>query len=213
MINELVEQIKNSKNKRKVYSNILAAFFTLVMVISLYSHWYSYSVAIKFYLRNSNDISFKVYYMINDGDGFSERNSVQADFKAGKHDVKILLPVKKLSKFRMGFSKNPGAINFSNLRVSGQKIRAIKDYTKFEYRNIDSRDYVDDGSLTIISSQDNPHIVINGKYEVDAGHNIRWFNLLGFTGCFYAILFAFFWLVLREKKKKVTHEKFYGNYR
>ena len=155
-------------------------------------------------------ITYKLYYTEDIKSDFSKNKYVSKQVKQGSKDVKIIIPADKLAKFKLDFGSHPGVVNISKLKLKGRVTVKLNDFVNYIYLNFDSTEVMADGSVTLISEQDNPVMMVNKMFNLYKGFDIDWLKLIALFSILYAFFYAFFMLILYEKKKK--QKEFYDYY-
>lgn len=195
---------------RNVISLVAAAIISLVMVGAGYKSWYAKNINVTFNSVNTRDATYTLYYVENAEDKFSSDKFVAKKVKVGKNDVKIILPIPHLAKIRLYLGSYPGVVNLSKFKINGMGSVKLDDFSENQYKNTDSEEIKDDGSITIVSDQNNPYMIIDKTFNIYAGYDINWVKLAAFFCTMFAIFYAFFMLALYKKKKK--KKEFYDYY-
>ena len=134
--------------------------------------WSVKEIKVRFNSESAKDIEYQIFYAGKPDKGFSEAESVKQMVKAGKRDVKIILPARKIFKFRIDPGRNPGKVVISNLALKGAKTLKLYDGNKFDYnKHIENKKIVDK-KITLVSNQNDPYIVYKEKFELKASRNI-----------------------------------------
>lgn len=195
---------------RSVISIVLALFIASALVGLSYKSWYSKNINISFNAVNTRNVTYKLWYAVDANDDFTEERSVTKYVKPGSTDVKIIIPANKLSKFRLDFGLQPGVVNISKLKINGHVTVKLNDFATYRFGNIDGSELKDDGSITVVSDQIDPYMLVNKVFNIYPGYDINWIKLSLFFGVIFVIFYAFFMLALYEKKKK--RKEFYDYY-
>ena len=195
---------------RNVISLVVAAIISLVMVGSGYKSWYAKNINVTFHSVNTREATYTLYYTEEAKDKFSSDKFVAKKVKIGKNDVKIILPISHLAKIRLYLGSYPGVVNLSKFKINGMGSVKLDDFSENQYKNTDSEEIKDDGSITIVSEQNNPYMIIDKTFNIYAGYDINWVKLIAFFCTMFAIFYVFFMLALYKKKKK--KKEFYDYY-
>ena len=195
---------------RSVISVVLALFIASALVGLSYKSWYSKNINVSFNAVNTRNVTYKLFYAVDANDDLVDERSVTKYVKTGATDVKIIIPANKLSKFRLDFGLQPGVVNISKLKINGHVKVKLDDFASYKVENIDGSELKDDGSITIVSDQVDPYMLVNKVFNIYPGYDIDWIKLSLFFGVIFVIFYAFFMLALYEKKKK--RKEFYDYY-
>lgn len=134
--------------------------------------WSVKNIQVKFHTEAAKDINYQIFYASKPDKSFSEAESVKKTVKAGKHDVKITLPARKIFKFRIDPGQNPGKVVLSDIRLEGRSTLNIDDGNKFIYQNHIDDKKIEGGTITLVSSRNDPYLVYKEKFELKAGREI-----------------------------------------
>ena len=187
---------------RNVISLVAATIIALGMVGAGYKSWYAKNINVSFNSVNTREATYKLYYAENAEDEFSSDKYITKKIKVGKNDVKIVLPISHLAKIRLHLGSNPGVVNLSKFKINGMRSVSLDDFSENQYKNTDGEEVKNDGSITIVSDQDNPYMIINKTFNIYAGYDINWGKLVAFFCTIFVIFYAFFMLALYKKQKK-----------
>ena len=180
----------------------MATLLSVGIAGSSYKSWYAENINISFNIVSTKNITCKVLYTENGADKFSPSKVASKTIKSGSNDVKIVIPASKLARFRLYFGDQPGLLNFSKLRINGDKVIKLDDFVSYEFNNMDSSEVVGDGSITLVSEQQNPYMYVNQVFNVKKGYDINFVKVGAFVLILFGLFFGFFMFALREKKKK-----------
>lgn len=196
------------------YRNVISLVMAFVLSVSIvggsHKHWMAENISLSFNSFNAKDITYKLYYTEDIKSDFSKNKYVSKRVKQGSKDVKIIIPADKLAKFKLDFGSHPGVVNISKLKLKGRVTIKLNDFVNYIYLNFDSTEVVADGSVTLVSEQDNPVMMVNKMFNLYKGFDINWLKLIALFSILYAFFYAFFMLILYEKKKK--RKEFYDYY-
>ena len=194
---------QNFKMKyRKTISLIAATLVSLMLVGGTYKSWCNKNINLSFKSTNIGNITYKLYYTTNAKEDFNSKKVVTASLKDGVHKVKMVIPTQNVAKIRLNISNRPGTINIAQLKLNGHASIDLSDFSSHEYRNIDEEEILPDGSMMLISEQENPYILIKSVFNLHEGYDIDFFKVLMFFGSIFLIVYIFFMFALFEKKKK-----------
>lgn len=195
---------------RNAISLVAATVIALGIVGASYKSWFAENINITFNSVNTRDAVYKLYYTVDAKDKFTAGKVVTKKVKVGNNDVKIIIKEPHLAKIRLYLGSYPGVINLSKFRINGMGSVKLDNFTDNEYKDADSVEVKGDGSVTIISEQNNPHMIIDKIFNIYAGYDINWVRLVSFFFSIFAIFYAFFMLALYRRKKK--KKEFYDYY-
>ena len=187
---------------RNIISLVAATLIALGVVGASYKSWYAKNINITFNSVNTRDTVYKLYYTVDAKDAFAADRFVTKKVKAGDNDVKMILKVPHLAKIRLYLGSYPGVVNLSKFKINGMGSVKLDNFADNEYKNADSVEVQGDGSVTIVSDQVNPYMIINKVFNIYIGYDINWVKLVSFFCSMFVIFYAFFMLALYRRKKK-----------
>ena len=190
-----------NKISRKHYIQCaLSVLLTGIILWFSASLWCSKIVSVSFVSHSERDMEYKLYYTQNYKDSFSSKRSVTKKIESGDQKIVLDLPIKKLAKFRLETSKNPGKFVLSDITLKGSK-KIELDGKKFNQKQIDKYD-VKDGEIIIVSKQKNPHIVYNEDLKLKAGISIDWCRFIIFAVLIFLFSYKFVQYLSKFKIEK-----------
>ena len=195
---------------RNIISFVAATLIALGVVGASYKSWFAKNINITFNSVNTREAVYKLYYAVDAKDEFAADKFVAKKVKVGNNDVKMILKVPHLAKIRLYLGSYPGVINISKFRINGMGSVKLNNFAENEYKNSDSVEVQNDGSVTIVSEQDDPQMIINKVFNIYIGYDINWIKLVSFFCSMFVIFYAFFMLALYRRKKK--KKEFYDYY-
>ena len=151
---------------------LLIGAITAGLMAIVADFWSVKNIQVKFHTEAAKDINYQIFYASKPDKSFSEAESVKKTVKAGKHDVKITLPARKIFKFRIDPGQNPGKVVLADIRLEGRSTLNIDDGNKFIYQNHIDDKKIEGGKITLVSSRNDPYIVYKDKFELKAGREI-----------------------------------------
>lgn len=187
---------------RKTISLVGALLIALMVVGGSYKSWCNQNINLSFNATNTEDVTYRLYYTTDVKENFSAKKSTAKSVKSGTHRVKIVIPAENVAKIRLNIGNRPGTVNISKLKLNGHASVDLSDFSDHEYINIDEEEILPDGSITLISEQDNPYIGIRTMFNMHKGYDLDLIKIGLFFGSVFLIFYAFFTLALYEKKKK-----------
>ena len=164
---------------------VIAAITSLLMILTI-NFWSVKEIKVQFNSEAAKDIEYQIFYASLPDKGFSEAESVKKTVEAGKQDVKIILPVKKIFKFRIDPGQNPGKVVLSDIRLKGQHTINIDDGNKFIYQNHIDDKKIEGRKISIVSNQSDPYIVYKEKFELEESRDVEFCVLV------ICLFFSFF---------------------
>lgn len=151
---------------------LLIGAITAGLMTIVADFWSVKNIQVKFHTEAAKDINYQIFYASKPDKSFSEAESVKKTVKAGKHDVKITLPARKIFKFRIDPGQNPGKVVLADIRLEGRGTLNIDDGNKFIYQNHIDDKKIEGGTITLVSSRNDPYLVYKEKFELKAGREI-----------------------------------------
>lgn len=189
------------KISRKHYIQCaLAVLFTGVALYFTSYLWMSKGILVSFHAQADNDIEYRVYYTDASKQQFSGVRSLRKNVKSGSSFVEIMLPVKKIVKFRLDFSNNPGKIEITDLRVSGSK-DVVLNGNKFNKHQIDSYE-VNGNKIILSSSKKDPYIPYKKELNLSGKNVIDWLNLIIISVFVFLLVYKFIQYLSEFKTEK-----------
>ncbi|MBQ8482106.1 MAG: hypothetical protein IJ532_06185 [Alphaproteobacteria bacterium] len=187
---------------RNIISVVAAFLIAAGIVGASYKSWFAKNINVTFHSVNTREASYKLCYAVEKDEKLSTDKCINKKVKIGKNDVKIILQEPHLSKIRLYLGSYPGVINLSKLRINGMGSVKLDNFAENKYENADSVEVKEDNSVTIISEQNNPYMIIDKTFNIYEGYDINWIKLVSFFCTIFVIFYAFFMLALYKKKKK-----------
>ena len=138
------------------------------------SFWYfpSNGIEVSFTSQAEKPIAYQVFYTTSDKRSFNRDEKVTRNVKAGKHRVKIMLPVEKILCFRLDLGQFPQKITISDLKVSGKTAVLMDKLSDFSFHQIDSSKQ-DGKFFQLISNQPDPYIIYKTPVNIEAKWQVK----------------------------------------
>ena len=157
-------------DKRKIVKFVF--IITLLLAMLAVCVWYKpvNTVNMKLSMKTTSNIeendAYKIYYLENDGDSYSEEQTSYCDVVAGRENkIKFSVPA-NASNIRLDVGMHEGTITISGivLQIGSQKYnvtdKELQNYISFD--GIESLE-IEDNSLSIIVNTDDPYVIWNLK--------------------------------------------------
>lgn len=207
MKSESNKEIKTEEKKiNKFFLNFVCGLIVaLIAVGASYSYWHDVNVRVTFYADSEKDIQYQVFYTEDNSARFNEEQSQRLDVPVGSDFIKIVVPAKKIGRFRLDTGVNPGKLTIKDLKISGDKVVKFNDYSKYKYINI--KEYIADegNSLTIVSDHPDPYIITSEELDIQPGDDYDLGKMLLIFGGSFVI--AFLLAMLLNRKSSPTEKK------
>ncbi len=101
---------------------------------------------------------YQIFYTVEREIWFDASHVVDVAGKEGMHKYNVVIPSDKVYRVRIDFGSEPGMVTIRNIYMNGVQQADLNDFDKYSYNKIDKKNKNNDGSLTIISSQEDPFI-------------------------------------------------------
>lgn len=187
---------------RNVISLTMAMLLSLGIVGATYKSWYAENINVSFHAVTNNTVTYKIFYTGSKTASFDNKKMVKKTVKGGINDVKVVLPIAKMAKFRLGLGNKSGVVNICKLKIHGDKVVELNDFADYEFNNMDSVEVLSDGSVTVVSEDGEPYMNINQTFEIYPGMDVDFVRVGAFVLILFGLFYGFFMFVLKEKKKK-----------
>ena len=175
-------------DKRKIVKFVF--IITLLLAMLAVCVWYKpvNTVNMKLSMKTTSNIeendAYKIYYLENDGDSYSEEQTSYCDVVAGRQNkIKFSVPA-NASNIRLDVGMHEGTITISGivLQIGNQKYnvtdKELQKYTSFD--GIESLE-IENNGLNIIVNSDDPYVIWNLKtYNLQniASKIVEMFNII-----------------------------------
>ena len=149
----------------------------LLMGLALFvtkSFWYfpSNGIEVSFTSQAEKPIAYQVFYTTSDKRSFNADEKATRSVKAGKHQVKIMLPVEKILRFRLDLGQFSQKVTISDLKVRGKTTVIMDKLSGFVLHQIDSSKQKGN-SFHFISNQPDPYIIYKTPVNIEAKRQVR----------------------------------------
>lgn len=175
-------------DKRKIVKFVF--IITLLLAMLAVCVWYKpvNTVNMKLSMKTTSNIeendAYKIYYLENDGDSYSEEQTSYCDVVAGRQNkIKFSVPA-NASNIRLDVGMHEGTITINGivLQIGNQKYnvtdKELQKYTSFD--GIESLE-IENNGLNIIVNSDDPYVIWNLKtYNLQniASKIVEMFNII-----------------------------------
>lgn len=165
-------QLRKEKMKKitKIISSIILTTIVLIITISI---WTQKEMFISFNQKTDIGIRYQIFYTLNEKEGFNETYSIRYYADPTESEIKILIPQKHISKFRMDYGEFPEKVTISNLKLVGDQIIELNNFDDFSYSPAVENKIIENDTLTIISNQKDPYMVYKNILDLNEGTFIR----------------------------------------
>lgn len=138
------------------------------------SFWYfpSNGIEVSFTSQAEKPIAYQVFYTTSDKRSFNADEKITQDVKPGKQQVKIMLPVEKILRFRLDLGQFPQKVTISDLKVSGKTTVIMDKLSGFMFHQIDSSKQ-DGQSFHFFSNQPDPYIIYKTPVNIETKRQVR----------------------------------------
>lgn len=180
-----------------------AVILTAAILAGTTSYWIEKGIFVSFNQETDSDIHYQVFFTRNEQEAFIKTESVAYTVSANMPEVKILLPEKHISKFRLDLGINPGQVVISNLKLIGNTTIELNDFNEFRYSpDVDDK-IIEGGKVTLISNKNDPYMVYNDTIDISEENFIDWTKamLIGALS-FFTGFFLLGFLFKKRKTKK-----------
>ncbi|MBP5698165.1 MAG: hypothetical protein J6W96_01385 [Alphaproteobacteria bacterium] len=116
-------------------------------------------VVISFITTTEKNFNYKVYYTEDNESEFDEEHSVTYPGQAGMNKYSIILPVKKIARFRLNFSDKAGKVTIRDIYMAGSQKADLSDFTKYEFYQVENVSLNADNSLSFVSNTTDPALL------------------------------------------------------
>ena len=184
-INTVVEQSKKLNycmSFRKGIITLLSGLITATLMYLCSIIYCKSHIEVIFTSQSDREIEYQVYYATEPGQRFDELQSVKKKSPSGKHFERVVLPIKKIARFRLDLGVRPGQVRVSDMALRGNNIQSL-NFDDFSFHNIDSK-RIEKNELTIVSEQNNPAIIYQKSLAMVPKQSVDW--------CMFFLLLCFF---------------------
>ena len=148
------------------------------------------NIQVLFQQKTESNILYQVFYTTPENSNFSQSQSVTYQAKSSETTVKIVLPVRKINKFRLDFGRYPQTVTISDLKLIGHKNISLNQFNNFNFHEIDEKKE-SSSQLTITSHQQDPYIVYKEPLNLKAGRSVHFQTAAFILLPLFTVLIAF----------------------
>ena len=132
----------------------------------------SNGIEVSFTSQAEKPIAYQVFYTTSDKRSFNADEKITQDVKPGKQQVKIMLPVEKILRFRLDLWQFPQKVTISDLKVSGKTTVIMDKLSGFMFHQIDSSKQ-DGKSFQLASNQPDPYIIYKTPVNIETKWQVK----------------------------------------
>ena len=154
---------------------ILLVFLTGLALFLTKGFWFCPSekaVRVSFTSQADRRVAYQVFYTTSQERSFNSEEKVTHDVEAGKQQVRILLPVEKILRFRLDLGQFPQEVTLSDLKVIGDKTVVMGKLSDFILHQIDSSKQ-DGKFFRLTSNQQDPYLIYKSPLNLSAKRQVR----------------------------------------
>lgn len=115
-------------------------------------------VVVSFTANLNKDIDFQVFYTDNEQADYAEETSVKQTATPGMNNYSIVLPAKRIYRFRLDFGEYPGNVMIKDIRLAGSQNVDFNDFSQFDTNQMENIVINEDGSLSFTSEEFDPYM-------------------------------------------------------
>ncbi|MBQ2884073.1 MAG: hypothetical protein IJE43_09950 [Alphaproteobacteria bacterium] len=105
-----------------------------------------------------NAFNYQIFYTIKDEVWYSPKYVISFSGQAGENTYKIKIPAEKVYRIRLDFDAENEEITVSNIYLSGDQNADLNNFNDYLFNDIAEKTINKDGSLTVITKEQDPHI-------------------------------------------------------
>ncbi|MBQ8482107.1 MAG: hypothetical protein IJ532_06190 [Alphaproteobacteria bacterium] len=180
----------------------LAVLLTLVVLWAASLSWLTRNIVVSFISDSVKNIEYQVFYTEDKKQSFNAEQSVRKNVNSGKQEVKIVLPVKKIVRFRLDFGHYPRKVTVERLKIKGNS-SVYPAFRDFSFNHIKKHKIKDD-MLIVEADSDDPFITYKRTLDLKAKWQIDW--------CLLIVLTIFPFLLFYKLIQYLTEYKVIKNY-
>lgn len=105
-----------------------------------------------------NAFNYQIFYTIKDEVWYSPKYVISFSGQAGENTYKIKIPAEKVYRIRLDFDAANEEITISNVYLSGDQEADLNNFKDYLFNDIAEKTINKDGSLTVITKEQDPHI-------------------------------------------------------
>ena len=104
------------------------------------------------------DFNYQVFYTVKNEIWYDPSHVVSVEGKAGENTYKVKIPATKVYRIRLDFDVKNEEIIVSNVYLSGGQEVDLNNFKDYLYNDIEEKTINPDGSLTVLTKVQDPHI-------------------------------------------------------
>ena len=104
------------------------------------------------------DFNYQVFYTVKNEIWYDPSHVVSVEGKAGENTYKVKIPATKVYRIRLDFDVKNEEITVSNVYLSGGQEVDLNNFKDYLYNDIEEKTINADGSLTVLTKVQDPHI-------------------------------------------------------
>lgn len=164
---------------------MLAILLTVAVLWGSSLSWLSRRIVVSFISNSVKNIEYQIFYTEDSKQSFNAEQSVRKIVKSGKREVEIVLPAKKIVRFRFDFGHYPQKVTIEKLKIRGSSSVRPK-FRDFSFNHIEKHK-IKDNMLIIEANNNDPFITYKKILDLNAKLQIDW--------CLFIVLTIFPFLV------------------
>ena len=154
-------------------------------------------------IEAESDFKARVFWTEDETQKIDGKLVVTQNVSKDASSIQIVIPTKKLYKFRFDFGQKPGKVIISDMKIRGNKT-IILDPTLFRtFHDVESHKVVDN-KLVIESEKKNPYMLYSQPINIFQGSVIDW--------CLFLILSCVYWFVFSKSLRYLGNFKILENH-
>ena len=194
---------KLMKLSDKAYiSCTLAMLLTIAVLWGSSLSWMSRHIVVSFISNSVKNIEYQIFYTEDKKQSFNSEQSVRKIVKSGTREVEIVLPVKKIVRFRFDFGHYPKKVTIERLKIRGNS-SVRPEFRDFSFNHIEKHK-IKGNKLIIETDSDDPFITYKKSLDLRARLQIDW--------CLFIVLSVFPFLLFYKLLQYLAEYKIIKNY-
>jgi hypothetical protein len=115
-------------------------------------------VYFNFTAQADKDFNYQVFYTVKDEIWYDPKHVVSVTGKAGEQTYKVAIPADKIYRVRLDFDVENEEVTVSNIYLTGEQEADLNNFKDYLFNDIAKKTINKDGSLTVITKEQDPHI-------------------------------------------------------
>ena len=115
-------------------------------------------VYFNFTAQADKDFNYQVFYTVKDEIWYDPKHVVSVTGKAGEQTYKVAIPADKIYRVRLDFDGENEEVTVSNIYLTGEQEADLNNFKDYLFNDIAKKTINKDGSLTVITKEQDPHI-------------------------------------------------------